>query len=424
MNFKVNTIALAVGTLLSCSAAFAQSGPEFKFSGYGTVGVASTSEKDVDFVGDLFMPKGAGHTRGTSFDPDTRLGLQMTAKFNDQWSAVVQGVSKLQYDGSYTPQIEWANIKYKITPDLSVRLGRIALPNYTQSESRFVGYASTWLRPPEEVYGVLALTSNDGVDLTYRHAIGSANNTIQAYYGTSTSKLPTGDVKSKPGWGVTDTVEIGSLMLRAGYTNVKLDATIPSLGALFAGLNQFAAGASAVPVPAFQAAGAQALALIDKYKVKDMNLSAVSLGATYDPGDWFVASEVVEFKGDGFLSNSSSWYVTGGYRFGSFTPYAIFASTRAKIDNEAGIDTTGAAPLATGAAGLTAGINATLRAFTATQHSAAVGMRWDFYNNMAFKFQVDRIKVGEGSNGRLRTFAPLPVPRSLTVVSAAVDFVF
>jgi hypothetical protein len=425
MKHHLSAIAIATLAALAASAAQAQSGPEFRFSGYGTIGAAHSSEKSGDFIGDIFQPKGAGKTDSWSFNPDTKLGLQANAKFNDKLSAVVQVVSKNQYDNSYTPQVEWANVKYQPFSSLDIRLGRIAAPSYLLSESRFVGYASAWVRPPQEVYGVLAITSNDGVDATWRSQIGSANNSVQAFYGSSTAKLTTGKAKANSSWGINDSVEIGSFQLRAGYNALDIDIETPSLDALFGGLKQFAAGANSVPVPSFQAAGAQALALVDKYKLESLKLSAIALGAAYDPGNWFVSSEFVDFKGDGLLSNSRSWYVSAGMRLGTFTPYASYQSTKADIKAEAGISAAGAAPLAAGAAGLTAGINATLKSFTPKQNSTSVGLRWDFAKNVAAKIQYDHISVGEGSNGRLRVPQGQSLAnRSINVASVAVDFVF
>lgn len=416
----------AAGLALTIGApAQADEGIQWKFSAFGTLGFAHSSDDRSDFVGDIFQPNGAGKTSRWSLNPDTRLGGQVDAVFNDQWSAVLQLVSKHQYDGTYRPMVEWANVKWRVTPAFSLRAGRIAAPSYLLSESRFVGYANPWLRPPVEAYSVLSITSNDGIDATYRHSIGNAQNTIQVYFGTSTAKIPGGEVKSNPGWGLNDTVEIGSLTLRAGYTNVKLDTKIPSFQPLIAGINQYAAGAAGVPFPDFQTAAAQANALAEKYGPNDWKLSAISLGASYDPGDWFLMSELVFFKGDSVLSDSTSWYVSGGYRFGTWTPYLTYSSTRASIDHETGLTPSGAAAaLATSAAAINAGINAALRSTTPTQNTTSVGVRWDFMKNVALKTQYDYIKVGEGSNGRLRVDPGTSPSRNVNVFSVVLDFVY
>lgn len=420
--------ALAAALVIVGACAHAEEGGfNVKFSGFGTAALVYSDEPLADYVGSRFQPNGAGFTKRSSFAPDTKLGGQLSAHISDRWSGVVQVVAQHQYDNSYNPALEWANIKFQATPEWSFRAGRIASPNYLLSESRFVGYANPWAHVPTEVYSVLAITSNDGLDLTYRKSFGQANNTFQAYYGTSTAKLSQGKAESKPGWGFNDSLEIGSLTLRAGYTNIELDLTIPSLDPFYAGLNGFIAGASGVPQADFAAAAAQAVALSNKYKLKDMNLSALSIGANYDPGNWFVMGEIVAFKGDGFLTDSTSWYATAGYRIGTFTPYVTYASTKAHIDNETGITPGGAAAgaLGAGAAGLNAGINTTLNQFNGSQRSASVGVRWDAVRNVALKAQVEQVRLGSGSAGRFTSVQPgFPYGGKVNLVTLSVDFVF
>lgn len=396
---KTKHTALAA-TLIACGItpgiALAQSSPEFKFSGFGTLSAVHSSDSTSDFVGTLFQPNGAGHTKSTSLAPDTKLGAQVNATFTDKFSGVLQVVSQHQYDNSFKPMVEWANLKYQLTPELSVRAGRIAAPSYLLSESRFVGYSYAWARPPEEAYGVLSITSNDGIDATWRSQIGGANNSVQAFVGKSSVKLSSStEVKSNPSWGINDSVEIGSLTLRAGYNSFKLDLGISSVQPLLAAATRM---------------GLTAIA--DKYKLNDMKLSAVSLGANYDPGNWFVMGEYVELKGAGFLSDSKSWYASGGYRFGSLTPYVSYASTKAGIDAE------------TGAGALNASFTSTLYAFNATQKTSAVGLRWDAMNNVALKFQYDHITTGDRSNGRLKASTGFVQGKGVNVVTVAADFVF
>jgi hypothetical protein len=366
------------------------------FSGFGTVGVTHSDEKNADYVGSLFQANGVGRTRSWTGNTDSKLGVQANAVFSDKLSAVVQVVSQYQYDATYEPLVEWANVKYQATSDLSLRAGRIALPSYLLSESRFVGYAHPWVRPPQEVYSILPITSNDGADVVYRKNFGSVNNTVQAYYGQSKVKISSGEATSNPTWGFNDTVEIGSLTLRAGFLSQKVDLEIDSL----------------VPLYAFLAADP---ALLEKYKATGMKTHAISVGASYDPGDWFVMAEAVSYKGKGFLSDSRSYYVAGGYRIGKFTPYAIYSDVKALIEDET----------ASGLPGLNGAINQTLYSFTPTQRTVAAGLRFDVAKNVALKFQYDRLKTGDRSNGRLQANPGVSVrDTNVDIVSLVADFVF
>ena len=411
MTPSLRPLLLALATAGLAGVVQAQTAPELKFSGFGTVSATHSSERNADFVGTIFQPNGAGATRAWALGVDSKLGAQLDAKFSDQWSAVVQVVSQHNYDNSYAPKIEWANLKYQPTPELSLRVGRIAAPSFLVSDSRFVGYAQPWVRPPVEVYGVIPITSNDGVDLSYRKQFGSVTNTLQAYYGAATARLESGQVKSKAGWGINDAVQMGDLTLRAGYSANKLDLDLPAVNTLVGGIASF--GAFPAPI------GPQATALAQKYSTRGMKVGAFSLAASYDPGQWFAMAEFVDFRGAGILADSRSWYVTGGYRFGQFTPYATYAKTRSKVSNEAGISVPPAAPL-------NAGLNAALNnQFNGTQDTVTAGVRWDFVKNTALKLQYDHVNLGSGSAGRLAH--PLPALArggSFNLFSVALDFVF
>lgn len=418
-------VALAVAALASTTAALAQSTPEFKFSGFGTVGAVHSDNDGADFVGTRFAPNGAGRTRSTSLNPDSKLGVQFDVRFGDRFSGVVQLVSQHQYDNSFTPEVEWANLKYKVSDNLSVRIGRIALPAYVLSESRFVGYSYVPVRPSVDVYTVLPVTSNDGVDFSLRNSFGAANNTFQGFYGVKDTKVPNNaKVKTNHSMGFRNTLELGSLSASVGYLDFDIDLDLPQLAPLFGGIAQFANGAAAVQAPGFQAAAASARAMLDKYKLDGMKMSAISLGAGYDPGDWYVAGEYVQFKGTGIVGDTKAWNLGAGYRLGAWTPFVAYGKSRGDYTPAAAIDTSGAPPLAAGAAALVGGLNASLQAFAFEQKTTTVGVRWDAVRNVAVKAQFDRVALGAGSAGRFVNATPGFAGSSVNLLSVAVDFVF
>lgn len=393
----------------------------FSVKGFGTVGFVHSSEDQADFVGTTTQPNGAGYTHTWEGGVDSKLGVQLNANFTDKFSAVVQAVSQHQYDDTWRPMIEWANIKYQITPDLSVRAGRIVLPAFLISDSRLVGYSTPWVRPPEEVYFNSLATNSDGGDITYHMHFGDVTNTVQAFYGTATAKLSTSRLEAKPDWGVNDTVEINALTLRAGYVSYKVDFKSDGFDAFRAGIGQFAAGAGAA---GFATEAAQANALLRKYDSDNMNLEVYTLGANYDPGEWFLMGEYAHFKGDSILVDADSFYVTAGYRIEQFTPYVTFAQVKSDKETEAGISTSNPA-LASTAAALNGGINASLAAGKSCQRTAAIGVRWDFMPSADLKLQYERKSTFDDSNGRLfNATANFEPNGDFNVISAAVDFVF
>ncbi|HEY4368233.1 MAG TPA: hypothetical protein VGN07_13450 [Steroidobacteraceae bacterium] len=424
MTLRFTTLAAAVAlTLGGAAAGAADFNDIFSVRGFGTSGVVHSSEDRADFVGSIFQPNGAGYSHEWDMRPDTLVAGQLNMHFSDKFSAIVQAVAQYQYDETYTPHIEWANIKYQVTQDLALRAGRIVLPSFLVSESRFVGYANPWVRPPQELYYVSSITSNDGVDATYSFPAGHVRNSVQAFWGTAKSDLPTGEAEAKPSWGVNYTAEIGDAKLRAGYIATKLNLHLPSVNPIFAGLDGLG---SALSGAGFQSAADQALSLANRYKLDDMQLSTYSLGASYDPGRWFVMAEGAMFKGDGFLADSNSGYITGGYRIKTFTPYLTVAAIKSDIPHEDGISIAGLpVGFAAGATGLNAGVNTSLQNFSGSQHSVSIGTRWDFMSNFDLKVQYDRLSLGENSHGRLTNTQPGFVPGGdVDLVSISVDFMF
>ncbi len=64
------------------------------------------------------------------------------------------------------------------------------LPTLIDSESRRVGYANPWVRPPPEIYTLLPITHNDGVDISYRVNAQDLTNTVQGVFGWNVEHSP------------------------------------------------------------------------------------------------------------------------------------------------------------------------------------------------------------------------------------------
>lgn len=381
------------------------------FSGFGTLGLVRSSEQNADYITGVFKPDGPGHTREWSAEVDSRIGAQLSATLSPDLSAILQVLSEQRADDSYKPTIEWANVQYEITPDLRIRGGRIILPIYLASEYRKVGYANPWVRPPPEVYNLVPISSNDGVDGSYRFNIGRAINTIQLSYGRAHPLATDGshnDVEDI--WSLFDTIEYGPLTLHATFHHPKL--TLHELQSFFEAFRQF---------------GPQGDAIADRYTVKDTRIKYIGFGTSYDPGEWFVIGEYGRNRvSGGFIPDSTAWYVSSGYRFGDITPYLTYAHLR--VDSETsdpGLSTTGLPPdEAAAAANLNAALNAIL-ASAAAQQTISVGARWDFRTGFALKLQYDHVELDSGSPGMFENIQPgFKTGANVDLLSLSVDFVF
>ncbi|MCC5882867.1 MAG: porin [Halomonas sp.] len=384
--------------------------PALSLNGFGTLGVAHSSEDQADFASSLLMPRGAGHTTNWSAEVDSRLGLQLTAHLTPRFSSVVQVVTEQQYDGQFRPAVEWANISFDITPDLNVRAGRVVLPIFMNAEFRKVGYATHWIRPPMEVYRTIPVTHTDGLDISYRTRMANTTNTFRATYGQGNATFPyidetwsraTAEARSREGLTLSNTLEKGNVSLFASYSQFRL--SIEEFNPLF---------------DAFRVFGSPGDAIADRYNVDDKSFEVISLGVRYDPGRWFVMGEWTQIESRSFLADSRGWYVTGGYRYGAWTPFATVGRQRIHSQTSSpGLSLPHSEPL-------DELLNSLLQ-WQPQQKSVSLGLRWDFNRNMALTAQFDHMDHETGSPGYLVNSQPGFEPGgSVNLFSLALDFVF
>lgn len=347
--------------------------PMFKLGGFATLGVSQSNLKSGDYVIDSTMPKGVGRSNEWTESNNTRIAAHVTGNFTPQVSGIFQVDSEYRSNGTYEPEVEWLNVKYAFTSDVYMRVGRIALPTFIDSENHDVGYSYVWVNPPVDLYHQLSISSSDGLDVLYRSEIGEGSNSFKAIYGTSTHERPSSVSTSRDLWGIFDTFEYGQAAFHFSYQE-RREST-----------KNLVAGVSGP-------------------WTKNSDLS---LGGSYDPGGWFVISEWIQRRS---ATKIGAMYMSGGYRIDKFTPYLLYSQ-----------NSSGSFPASTPAPSAAA-IERAKRA----QNTTSLGLRWDFMRNTDFKIQYDRVKLSANSNGYL-----VNVPQGMIlygstfhVISAVVDFVF
>ena len=364
---------LCVLLFIAASACAEPDQPMFKIGGFGTLGASHSSQGLGDYVLDNTVPKGTGRSDYWSLGNDSRIGAQVTATFTPETSAVLQVISEYQADNSYRPSVEWFNVKYTFNPDAYLRLGRIALPTFLNSDSRKVGYSYPWIHPPVDLYRQLSITSSDGVDASYRLDLGEAGNMLKLIYGKNRNDRPTSVSLSEDMWGFFDTLEYGQTLLHLGYQERK-------------------------------SASKSRLTGLTGAWIKNSDLS---LGASYDTGDWFALTEWIQRKS---TTQINAMYLSGGLRINKFTPYLSYSQNSP----------------ASFLSGFPAPSVAAVQSAKRSQSTLSFGLRWDFMSNVDVKFQYDRVKLAHNSNGYLSNVQPgvILYGTSFHVLSLVADFVF
>ena len=344
--------------------------PIFKINGFSNIGISHSSQSLGDYVIDNSVPKGPGLSENWSFANDTKLGVQLTGDLSPQISSVLQIVSEYQPNGTYNPEVQWANVKYAFDKDIYIRAGRIAIPTFLYSDTRKIGYSYPWIHPPVDVYSIDALTNSDGMDALYSFGIAQARNSITVFAGKGFNRLPTVSIHRRNMRLIADSIEYGSALFRISYQDRQNSNDLIYSGAWIA-------------------------------------TSDLTVSASYDPGNWFLTSEWIQRKSN---TLSTAMYISSGIRVKKFTPYLTYS-----LSNQASFIAGLPPPSATD-------IQNSLR----SQNTTSLGVRWDFMKNTDFKLQFDQVHLGDNSNGFL---ANVPAGVNLygttfIVTSAVLDFVF
>jgi hypothetical protein len=257
-------------------------------SGFGTLAVTHSSYTQGDFVATIEEPVGVGYSHSWSAAPDSDLGVQANLRFSDALSGVVQVLSRDDEYGNFRPSLEWANLKYDFTTDLSLRLGRILLPTYEVSDIRNVGYSLPWIRVPTEITYASNASYSDGLDLLYRFRSGELTQDFELQLGLTNQDLPgeayTSD-RSRLAL-LSDTLRCGDLSLHLAYQQS------------------------------------------DPINLPMIRLHLLAAGAIYDPGPWFVSVDS-NYTHDRYFGDLFAGYVSAGMRFGRFAPYLLVSALHA-----------------------------------------------------------------------------------------------
>jgi hypothetical protein len=391
---------LAGAVLALCSGAHAG---DVSISGFGTLGVAKSDTDAAQFVRYNQAQGVADHAR---IGLDSNLGLQASYALDDRLSGTVQILSRKNTSPTFTTDLTWAFLKYKVSDELNLRVGRVALPIFMISDYQNVGYANTMMRPPVEMYAQAPIESGDGIDFNYQHALGNTNLSAQGVLGVSRGKLflvSTGSVATyrAPVHGISVAIEHGPLTLRAAWLGATMSSNdIAPINTLVSTLNTLG----------FAQLGQDMTVATGK------KVSFAALGATLDWSNLLLQAEYGQRRARDkvYIPDTNSWYAMLGYRFGKVVPYYSHA-----VAKGAGSSVT--LPAAFPASGA---LSAVVRgALTApAQNSDTLGLRWDFAKSMDLKLQVDRVHP-QVRNGML-IYGPASGLGSVTVAGATLDFVF
>lgn len=392
MYHSFGKVSLATGlalTLLRPCLAVAE--PGFALNGFGTLGVARTTEDSAELVRDLSQPDGLN--RSWRFENDSLLGLQARLNASSDLDAVVQVVSRYRYDSSFSPELTWAFLRYAPNPIWTLRAGRMGTEFYLLADSRMVGYSYLTVRPPVDFYGTFPFNFMDGMDLTAALPVAGGLLRGKAYFGISQEQSPLGG--GAPDFDLSGSLLVGGHLdffaghwqFRIGHSQLTFEQDLP--------LEQFY---RALPEPT-----------ADALRVAGNWTSFSSLGVVYDGGPLQTQAMLSRVdNGHGTFQDAWAGYLLASYRLGEFTPFIGLSSAKStpkSLDRPLPVT------------------DFYQNDFHTDQRSLFFGARWDFWDDLCLKAQLDIIRGDPDSRFLYRAETPA-WDGSMTALSLTLDFVF
>ncbi|MDR2260618.1 MAG: hypothetical protein LBE06_06735 [Azoarcus sp.] len=374
-----------------------------QISGFATLGMVATGSRDVRFIRPSVNHPGG---ENPDFGPDTVIGVHGDIPLGPRAALVLQAISRESTLGSFDPRASLAFVSYAVTPNVTVRMGRVRVPFFMLSETIDINYANPWIRPPTEVYSLNPFNELDGIDFLVRTGIGGVNIEIHPYYGSSILPIYQGGHSHLSNTrGLNISVAAGPLTLFVGHAESEF--------ALKWSGNDFLALSAALNAVTPNAAN-----ILGKLSGNDGFSTFSALGAQWDDGRWLLIGEYTRLNSRRYTHDAHAWEVTVARRFGNFTPYLTLA--RHTEDEPVSTDTTGIAQ-----------IDGALRAFIASrnlsQRSVTLGTRWDFYRNTALKLEFNHARISGESWGSFFARDPMNArmrDRSINTLGVSVDVTF
>jgi hypothetical protein len=335
------------------------------------------------------------------FTADSRLGLQISAKVNEDISITGQLLAKAREENSNV-EADWAFINYRASEQFSVRAGKIKFPTFLISDYYEVGYAYPWIRPPQEVYSSNPITTLNGVDLLTRFRFGDLSLLVQPYFGVSrgAQALVPQEAVTNPGYKLCFDGTSGTFVNCQAGTVLYTDFTADALRGINVSLSS--------DIFTVRAGTLKTKVNVPGFAVFQDDVKFSSAGLSMDWHNVVLYSEYFEREIKGLANsafpNQKGSYTTLGYRIGKWLPH--FTTARIK-DNENPVSATSGIPL--------------------DQKSETLGLRYEAGSGAALKFEVQRVTPKEGTRGLLIANprnAPKDPDDNVMIYGISLDVVF
>jgi len=358
----------------------------FTISGFGTLGVVHSDNRNVDIVRDLAQNDGVGFTRQTDFGMDSNFGIQINKRINDNLDTALQIVSRRSAN-NFQPEITWAYGRYLPSDHLQLRAGRLGFDVYLLADSRNVGYSYQWVRPPIDFFGSLIISYFDGADMVVSKPLAGGILRAKVFAGVAREKTFTGtsddflSLNRSRLMGGHIEYQTQNWIYRLGYTQLKFRNDFPALKPLLDSLRS----------PYLNALIPSATGLANDLSLEGKKFKYLSAGIAYDQGPLQAQLMLNQLSSESLIfPTNRAAYLTVGYRIDQWTPYFTYSASR-PVDRK--IANTLPAGVSPDIDMLSAGFNDAIENQFNHQTTISLGLRYDLTEKSNIKLQYDSVRT-------------------------------
>lgn len=250
-----------------------------------------------------------------NFSSYSKFGGQLSI-YNDKFSFMLQSMI-YQNKGNNEIELTWINGKYKLNDHFSVRLGRMNLATFLNSNTLDIDYVHLWAKAPIEIYGILPIKSFDGIEINYENMINNYYIDFKITpFGTSTKNVyiltNSVNTKLKEIKAIALSIQKGNLIFNASYTSGKYNIYSDYI----TGLSQITAGLELVGND------------VSSYSYNNKKIEFLALGVDYNYNNFSFSSEFVKVNSESLVPDMEAYYLMMSYRYNKFTPFVILAENK------------------------------------------------------------------------------------------------
>ena len=369
----------------------------FDLKAFGTLGGVYNTNSDYKFRKDAAQKEGSSNN--LYLTTDTLLGLQPIVKINNNFSIISQAIIQKDFKNENKAKVDWGYLKYDSANNFIFKVGRIKTPYYKNSNNQNIGYSRLMIREPIEVYGQIAFSGYNGVELIYSNIINKYFYNIQINYGKeefdsalhSINQTVTTKVDKIRSLNLTFGTDV--LETRVTYMRGKSEIISDYLSNVFNYVRNVENKEE----------------LANEYELKDKASIFLNFGLFLDYNNIIFSTEYGQRESNSFYADLHGYYTTLGYRYKKIIPYISYA----KIKMDQKISNTGSATL-----------DSIMKVQNLAQSSKTIGFKYYINKNLDFKFEYQRI-TPKGVYGGFYIDPTNNYPNTKSnVFSFVIDFVF